>query len=68
MAEVSRKVVPYQYNYICDKCENGMMRVTGEKDSDNLYPHQCMICGHTDALKKSYPRVEHYGEDEKPGK
>ena len=68
MAEVSRKVTPYQYNYICDKCENGMMRASGEKDADGLFPHKCMICSHTTALKKSYPRVEYFGDGEGPSK
>ncbi len=68
MAEVSRKVTPYQFNYLCDKCENGMMRYEGDKDADGLYPHKCVICGHTASLKKSYRRVEYYGEEESPGK
>ena len=66
MPEVSRKVVPYQYNYVCDKCDNGMMRASGEKGEDGLYPHKCMICGNTASLKNSYPRVEYYGEEDQP--
>ena len=68
MAEVSRKVVPYEYNYVCDKCENGMMTVTGDKDNEGYYPHKCMICGHIAALQKSYPRVEYFSESEKSDK
>ena len=66
MSEVIRKVTPYEYNYLCDQCKNGMVRVNGEKDSTGKYPHQCMICGAEATLNKSYPHVEYFGEGEKP--
>jgi DNA-directed RNA polymerase subunit RPC12/RpoP len=66
MAEISRKVVPYEYAYICDKCKTGMMLATGEKNAAGLFPHKCMICGNKAELKKSYPHVEYFGEAERP--
>ena len=65
MPEISRKVVPYQYNYLCDKCEGGMMVSTGSKTSEG-YPHKCVICSHSSNLKAEYPHVEYYGDDEAP--
>ncbi len=66
MAEISRKVVPYEYNYLCDSCKGGMMTFIGEKTSEG-YRHQCVICGHKADLNMEYPHVEYYGEDEHPG-
>ncbi len=66
MSEIFRKVTPYEYNYLCDKCESGMMKIVGEKDADGLYPHKCVICSDKASLKKSYPRIEYFGEDETP--
>lgn len=65
MAEISRKVVPYEYNYLCDSCEKGMMIATGEKTAAG-YPHKCVICSHKADLKKKYPVVEYFGEEEQP--
>lgn len=65
MAELSRKVVPYEYNYLCDSCGKGMMIATGEKTATS-FTHACAICGSKAELKKSYPTVGFYGEDEQP--
>ena len=65
MPEISRKVIPYEYNYLCDSCKGGMMTVTGEKNAEG-YPHKCVICGHTANLKAKYPHIEYYGEQEQP--
>ncbi len=65
MAEISRKVVPYEYNYLCDQCNGGMMQATGQT-IEGLYEHKCVICSHKSALNKSYPHVEYFGEDETP--
>lgn len=65
MSEINRKVVPYQYNYLCDHCGKGMMISTGEKSAAG-FAHNCVICGHAANLKKAYPRVEYYGEGEQP--
>jgi predicted SprT family Zn-dependent metalloprotease len=66
MSEVSRKVTPYEYNYICDKCNGGMMRSTDTKDEAGLTIHKCMICSNKLSLSKSYPHVEYFGEGEEP--
>lgn len=65
MAEIFRKVVPYEYNYLCDSCGKGMMIAAGDKNS-NGFPHKCVICGHQADLKKQYPVVEFFGEEEQP--
>lgn len=66
MPEVKRNVQPVEVNYICDKCEHGMMQKTGEMDSKSgEIEHKCVICGHPQIFKwVSYPRVEYVGEDE----
>ena len=65
MSEIYRKVTPYEFNYVCDECNNGMLMATGPKDPEtNKYPHKCVICGAKYQLSKSYPYVEYYGEGE----
>ena len=65
MSEIYRKVVPYEYNYLCDSCNTGLMIKTGEQTAAG-YLHKCAICGHQASLKKSYPQVEFFGEEEQP--
>lgn len=65
MTELFRKVVPYEFNYLCDACGNGMVRASGEKDGDGFI-HSCMICSKKVTLPKSYPHIEHFGEGEEP--
>ena len=65
MSEISRKVVPYEYNYLCEACMGGVMQVMGEA-VDGQYPHQCYICGDEVMLSKAYPHVEYFGEGEVP--
>ena len=65
MPEISRKVLPYEYNYLCDSCKGGMMTSVGERVAGG-YPHKCVICSHTAELKSQYPHVEYYGEGEQP--
>jgi len=64
MPQISRKVIPYEFNYVCDHCNNGMLMVIGEQNEEGLYPHKCMICSKKTNLKKSYPHIEYFGEDE----
>lgn len=66
MAEILRKVTPYEYNYICDKCNSGMMRATGNVDDKGAFEHKCMICSNVQSLSKKYPHVEYFGEGEEP--
>lgn len=65
MSEISRKVVPYEFNYLCDSCGKGMMIATSEKNSAGV-AHKCAICGHKQDLHKTYPSVEFFGEEEQP--
>lgn len=66
MAEVLRKVTPFEYNYLCDSCNKGMMHTTGEKDDSGLNIHKCMICSSKASFKKVYPHVEFFGKGEEP--
>lgn len=65
MSEIHRKVIPYEYNYLCDQCSKGMMLASGEKTAAG-FVHKCAICGSSAELKKSYPHVEYFGEGEEP--
>ena len=65
MSEISRKVIPYEYNYLCNACNSGMMQINGKKTAAG-YPHSCLICGAEAFLKKSYPHVEYFAVGETP--
>ena len=65
MPEISRKVTPYEYNYLCDGCKGGMMVSVGDR-TESGYPHKCVICSHKTDLKAQYPHIEYYGDDEQP--
>ena len=65
MAEIFRKVQPYEFNYVCDQCLRGMMQATGNVMGGEV-EHQCMICSHKQLLPKSYPHIEYFAEQESP--
>lgn len=66
MPEVRRPVQPIEINYLCDKCEHGMMQRCGEMDAETgIIPHQCVICGHRANFEwVHYPRIDYVGLDE----
>ncbi|MBB3046106.1 transcription elongation factor Elf1 [Litorivivens lipolytica] len=66
MTELKRKVQAVEVNYVCDKCEHGMVERCGEMDAKTgVTPHKCMICGHEHSFKwVSYPRIDYIGMDE----
>lgn len=66
MPEVKRPVKPIEVNYLCDKCEHGMMKQSEAADKDSgETPHECVICGHKQIFKwVSYPHVEYIDEQE----
>ena len=66
MPEVKRVVKPIEVNYLCDKCENGMMQKVGETDPESgETEHRCLICGHSQTFKwLCYPRIDYMGENE----
>ncbi|MBL4827696.1 MAG: type II citrate synthase [Spongiibacteraceae bacterium] len=66
MGEIKRAVQTIEVNYVCDKCDHGMVQRCGEPDSETLeIPHKCMICGHAHSFKGiSYPRIDYVGEGE----
>ncbi len=67
MPEVKRPVQTIEVNYVCDKCEHGMMQKCGEINEDTgEVPHKCVICGHLQSFEwVSYPRIDYVGEGEK---
>lgn len=67
MPEVKRPVQTIEVNYICDKCEHGMLEKTTEANPETgETPHRCMICGHEQSFKwLSYPRIDYIGMNEK---
>jgi hypothetical protein len=65
MAELSQKVVPYEFNYLCDVCGSGMLQATGAKKGDEFF-HVCMICSAEALLAKSYPHVEYFAVGQEP--
>lgn len=67
MPEVKRPVQTIEVNYICDKCEHGMLEKIAEANPETgETPHRCMICGHEQSFKwLSYPRIDHIGMNEK---
>lgn len=66
MPESKRLVKPVEINYICDKCENGILQQAGEMDKETgAIPHRCMICGAEHSFKwRAYPRIDFIGIDE----
>jgi len=67
MGEIKRVVRPIEVNYVCDKCEHGMMHKAGEMNEDTGdILHKCVICGHGQTFQwVEYPRIDHIGEDER---
>ncbi len=66
MAEIKRAVQTVEVNYICDKCEHGMMQQCGARDEETGdTPHKCVICGHQQNFEwLTYPRIDYVGEGE----
>ncbi len=68
MGEIKRVVQPVEINYVCDKCEHGMMNKSGEMDeASGDIPHKCVICGHEQIFQwVTYPRIDYMdtGEDQ----
>ncbi len=65
MGEIKRAVQPIEINYVCDKCEHGMMNKAGEMDqTTGNIPHSCVICGHEQIFQwVSYPRIDYVDQD-----
>jgi hypothetical protein len=67
MGEIKRAVQPIEINYICDNCQHGMMKKSGEMNEDTGdILHNCVICGHQQTFQWiEYPRIDYVGEGEK---
>ena len=67
MPEIKRPVQTIEVNYVCDKCQHGMMSQCGEiNEETGAAPHKCVICGHEQTFEwVTYPRIDHIGVDEK---
>lgn len=62
MQEKRVPVNTYLVRLMCDKCDGGEMKPTGECLTSNppQYPHRCDKCGHMERVRgKTYPRLEH---------
>lgn len=61
MPEVKRPVTTVEVNYVCDKCEHGMMHKSGDiNEKTGEVPHKCVICGHQQSFSwVSYPRIDY---------
>lgn len=62
------KVQTYKIDQLCNRCEDGIYRISGEPDTTTspvLYPHRCEKCGDTELFKKPYPTIVYYPEDHK---
>lgn len=48
-------------DYLCDKCNEGMMRWTGVTLTSNppWYPHRCEKCVFTENMTETYPHIEY---------
>ncbi|CAH0989934.1 hypothetical protein SIN8267_00005 [Sinobacterium norvegicum] len=65
MPETKRPVTPLEVNYICDKCNHGMMMEDPSQAVERQgIDHICVICGHQQTLDSSYPRYEFVGVGE----
>lgn len=57
MPEVNRVMRPIELDYLCDKCEAGMVHSTG-LETEKGFEHKCVICGEIDFFKnRQYPEV-----------
>lgn len=65
MPEVKRPVKTIEVNYICDKCNNGMMQKCGDIDAETGdCAHRCVICNHEMSFKwVTYPRIDYVDAD-----
>ncbi len=57
MPEVRRDVKPVEVNYLCDKCESGMVICTDQSSASAKRPHKCVICGEHYEFDKIYPKI-----------
>ena len=62
MPEREFELRPVGVDYICDKCNTGVMELSGNMmltTHPPLYPHQCNACGHMQNFDQKYPTVKH---------
>ncbi|KZX58239.1 type II citrate synthase [Halioglobus sp. HI00S01] len=66
MPEIKREVRPVEVNYLCDKCNQGMMAQCGSMDeTSGDIEHRCLICDHKQTFQwRAYPRIDYVGADE----
>lgn len=50
---------PVKVDYVCDACNTGHMRSTGEHLTSNppIYPHRCDNCGEFKSFNRCYPYI-----------
>lgn len=66
MAEVKRRVIPFEVNYVCDKCNRGMLKKCGDTDPvTGNTEHKCLICDHKQTFQWiTYPWIDYVAEDD----
>lgn len=60
MSEKRTKCHSYRVEYVCDKCEKGMMETTNGialMRNPPMYQHICNHCGHEDYFFEQYPGI-----------
>lgn len=60
MTEKSKPMVAHQVDYVCDSCNEGLMRSTGMvlTSMPAQYPHRCDACDSPSTFLKQYPCIE----------
>lgn len=61
------KLIPYEVNYICDKCGKGIMEYTGGHEyltSIPQFEHKCNVCGEIKLFYNgTYPKISYEKEE-----
>lgn len=60
MPEQETKVETVVIDYVCDKCESGIMERSGSAaylTEPMQFPHKCNKCGFEQTFKEVYPKV-----------
>lgn len=60
------KLIPYEFNYICDKCNKGIMEYTENHDylaTPMRFEHKCNNCGDVKTFNDPYPKITYEREE-----
>ena len=66
MPRIKRPIAAHKVEYVCDKCQAGVYRLTSKKPvaTDYIYKwrHRCTHCGNTENFTVPYPMLEVDGQ------